>query len=133
METLCFADNVVLNVGTPDFSTAAASWRASTVNLGGTARAIDGASIAVLAPRDLDQRVSFMGMVGDLAVTPADPPARVVVNSNRDRRDFAKCPGYGSGRKPWLDFRRISAANQVSQPMLWRRGYGGDSERRYRG
>ena len=77
-----FADNVVLNVGTPDFSTAAAIVEGINRQFGaGTARAIDGASIAVLAPRDLDQRVSFMGMVGDLAVTPADPPARVVVNS----------------------------------------------------
>ncbi|MGB0407757.1 MAG: flagellar basal body P-ring protein FlgI [Pseudomonadales bacterium] len=113
-----FADNVVLNVGTPDFSTAAAIVEGINRQFGaGTARAIDGASIAVLAPRDLDQRVSFMGMVGDLAVTPADPPARVVVNSrtgtvviSRNVRVTAAAVNHGSISV------RISAANQVSQP-----------------
>ncbi len=113
-----FADNVVLNVGTPDFSTAAAIVEGINRQFGaGTARAIDGASIAVLAPRDLDQRVSFMGMVEDLAVTPADPPARVVVNSrtgtvviSRNVRVTAAAVNHGSISV------RISAANQVSQP-----------------
>jgi len=113
-----FADNVVLNVGTPDFSTAAAIVEGINRQFGaGTARAIDGASIAVLAPRDLDQRVSCMGMVGDLAGTPADPPARVVVNSrtgtvviSRNVRVTAAAVNHGSISV------RISAANQVSQP-----------------
>lgn len=113
-----FADNVVLNVAMPDFATAAAIVEGINREFGGgTARAIDGASIAVQAPRDLDQRVSFMGMVGDLAVTPADPPARVVVNSrtgtvviSRNVRVTAAAVNHGSISV------RISAANQVSQP-----------------
>ncbi len=113
-----FADNVVLNVAMPDFATAAAIVEGINREFGGgTARAIDGASIAVRAPRDLDQRVSFMGMVGDLAVTPADPPARVVVNSrtgtvviSRNVRVTAAAVNHGSISV------RISAANQVSQP-----------------
>ena len=57
-----FADNVVLNVAMPDFATAAAIVEGINREFGGgTARAIDGASIAVQALRDLDQRVSFMG------------------------------------------------------------------------
>ena len=113
-----YADNIVLNVGSPDFATAAAIVDGINREFGeGTARAIDGASIAVRAPRDLDQRVSFMGMVGDLAVTPAEGPARVVVNSrtgtvviSRNVRVTAAAVNHGSISV------RISAANQVSQP-----------------
>ena len=113
-----YADNLVLNVGSPDFATAAAIVDGINREFGeGTARAIDGASIAVRAPRDLDQRVSFMGMVGDLAVTPAEGPARVVVNSrtgtvviSRNVRVTAAAVNHGSISV------RISALNQVSQP-----------------
>jgi flagellar P-ring protein precursor FlgI len=113
-----YADNIVLNVGSPDFATAAAIVDGINREFGeGTARAIDGASVAVRAPRDLDQRVSFMGMVGDLAVTPAEGPARVVVNSrtgtvviSRNVRVTAAAVNHGSISV------RISAANQVSQP-----------------
>ena len=113
-----YADNIVLNVGSPDFATAAAIVDGINREFGaGTARAIDGASIAVRAPRDLDQRVSFMGMVEDLAVTPAEGPARVVVNSrtgtvviSRNVRVTAAAVNHGSISV------RISAANQVSQP-----------------
>ena len=113
-----YADNIVLNVGAPDFATAAAIVDGINREFGeGTARAIDGASIAVRAPRDLDQRVSFMGMVGDLAVIPAEGPARVVVNSrtgtvviSRNVRVTAAAVNHGSISV------RISAANQVSQP-----------------
>ena len=113
-----YADNIVLNVGAPDFATAAAIVDGINREFGeGTARAIDGASIAVRAPRDLDQRVSFMGLVGDLAVTPAEGPARVVVNSrtgtvviSRNVRVTAAAVNHGSISV------RISAANQVSQP-----------------
>ena len=113
-----YADNIVLNVGSPDFATAAAIVDGINREFGeGTARAIDGASIAVRAPRDLDQRVSFMGLVGDLAVTPAEGPARVVVNSrtgtvviSRNVRVTAAAVNHGSISV------RISALNQVSQP-----------------
>jgi flagellar P-ring protein precursor FlgI len=113
-----YADNIVLNVGSPDFATAAAIVDGINREFGeGTARAIDGASIAVRAPRDLDQRVSFMGIVGDLAVTPAEGPARVVVNSrtgtvviSRNVRVTAAAVNHGSISV------RISALNQVSQP-----------------
>jgi len=113
-----YADNIVLNVGSPDFATAAAIVDGINREFGeGTARAIDGASIAVRAPRDLDQRVSLMGMVGDLAVTPAEGPARVVVNSrtgtvviSRNVRVTAAAVNHGSISV------RISALNQVSQP-----------------
>jgi flagellar P-ring protein precursor FlgI len=113
-----YADNVVLNVGSPDFATASAIVKAINREFGeGTARALDGASVAVRAPRDLDQRVTFMGMVEDLAVTPAEPPARVVVNSrtgtvviSRNVRVTAAAVNHGSISV------RISAVNQVSQP-----------------
>jgi flagellar P-ring protein precursor FlgI len=119
-----YADNVVLNITSPDFGTASAVVQAINREFGaGTARAVDGASVAVRAPRDLDQRVSFLGMVEDLAVTPSEPPARVVVNSrtgtvviSRNVRVTAAAVNHGSISV------RISAVNQVSQPNAFGAG-----------
>ena len=47
----------------------------------GTAKALDGVSIAVQAPSESSQRVSFLSMVENLDVSPGEPPARVVINS----------------------------------------------------
>jgi flagellar P-ring protein precursor FlgI len=47
----------------------------------GTANALDGGSIAVRSPQDPSQKVSWLGDIQNLDVTPADAPARVVVNS----------------------------------------------------
>jgi flagellar P-ring protein precursor FlgI len=47
----------------------------------GTAVAVDGRQIRVLAPVDANQRVAFLGRVGDLEITPAQVAAKVIVNS----------------------------------------------------
>ena len=47
----------------------------------GIATALDGTSIAVRAPYDPNQRVTFMGMLENVEMTPDEPPAKVVVNS----------------------------------------------------
>jgi flagellar P-ring protein precursor FlgI len=47
----------------------------------GTAQAIDGTTVKVNAPRDPDQRVTFMAAIEEIKIGPSQPPARVIVNS----------------------------------------------------
>jgi flagellar P-ring protein precursor FlgI len=47
----------------------------------GTASAVDMASVQVNAPADIGQRVSFMSMIENLQVAPAETVARVIINS----------------------------------------------------
>lgn len=75
-------DSLVLNLNRPDFSTAAAVAKAINEVFGpDIATALDGTSVAVRAPHDPNQRVTFMGMLENIEVTPDAPAARVVVNS----------------------------------------------------
>ncbi|MCH8466328.1 MAG: flagellar basal body P-ring protein FlgI [Roseinatronobacter sp.] len=75
-------DYVLINLHRADFSTAAAAEVAINATFGaGTAMAIDGSTIRVRAPANAGARVSFLGMLENIAVTPDTPPARVVVNS----------------------------------------------------
>jgi flagellar P-ring protein precursor FlgI len=73
---------LMLNLNTPDFSTAQRVVKAIDSVMGtGTASALDAATIQVTAPRDINQRVSFMAAVQEIKVDQAAPPARVIVNS----------------------------------------------------
>ena len=73
---------LMLNLNTPDFSTAQRVVDAIDKSMGpGTASALDAATIKITAPRDVNQRVSFMAAVQDIKVDQAAPPARVIVNS----------------------------------------------------
>ncbi|HZV54040.1 MAG TPA: flagellar basal body P-ring protein FlgI [Rhodocyclaceae bacterium] len=47
----------------------------------GAAVAIDGRQVRVRAPLDANERVAFLGRIGDLEVTPAQMAAKVIVNS----------------------------------------------------
>ncbi len=72
----------VLNLGRPDFSTAGMVADAINGQFGeGVAVALDGSSVRVRAPADPGARVPFMGMLEQIEVEPAQPPAQVVVNS----------------------------------------------------
>ena len=76
------AEHLVLNLRDNDFSTTSAIVAAINSKFGGdVAQAVDGTSISVRAPQDLNQRVTFMGMLENIEVTPAEPNARVVINS----------------------------------------------------
>lgn len=73
---------LVLNLHRGDFSTAALV--AEEINKtfgGGVALPLDGTSIRVRAPSDPGQRVSFMGLLENIDVTPDAPAAKVVINS----------------------------------------------------
>ena len=111
------SEHVVLNVKDGDFSTANALTAKINETFGpGVASAVDGVSVAVKAPTDLTQRVSFMSMVENLEVEPGEPPARVVINSrtgtaviNRSVRVTAAAVTHGTISV------RIQATNEVSQ------------------
>ena len=82
-----------------------------------TARALDGTSVAVLAPQNPSQRVSFISMIENLEVIPGEPQARVVVNSrtgtvviSRTVRVTAAAVTHGQLTV------KVSATNEVSQP-----------------
>lgn len=76
------SDTLVLNLHRPDFSTAAGMAKAINATFGpDIATALDGASVSVRAPYDLNQRVTFMGMLENVEMTPDEPAAKVVVNS----------------------------------------------------
>ena len=45
------------------------------------AKALDGVSIAISAPPGAESRIMMMGLIENIQVKPADPPARVIVNA----------------------------------------------------
>ena len=74
--------HIVLNVNTGDFTTAKEIVdKVNTVFGAGTASAIDGVSIAILAPKDANSRVAFVSLIENLDVIPGEPSAKIVVNS----------------------------------------------------
>ena len=114
----------MLNIREADFSTSTAITEAINLAFGdGTAKALDGVSIAVQAPSESSQRVSFLSMVENLDVSPGEPPARVVINSrtgtaviNRNVKVSAVAVTHGAITVS------ISATNEVSQPEPFSEG-----------
>jgi len=73
---------VMLNLNSPDFTTAARLADALNGKLGsGSAQAVDAVSVKVQAPSDEASRVAFVGELQELEVEPSEAPARVIVNS----------------------------------------------------
>jgi flagellar P-ring protein FlgI len=74
--------HLILNLNTPDFTTAARVAAGINKTLGpGTADALDAVSVRVAAPVDPDQRIAYLATLEALEVEPGDAPARVIVNS----------------------------------------------------
>ncbi|MBT7537930.1 flagellar basal body P-ring protein FlgI [Pseudomonadales bacterium] len=120
---------LVLYCNQNDFTTATAISDVINEQFGdGTATAVDGTSIAVMAPETLGARVSFLSLVENLEVIPGEPKARVVVNSrtgtvviNRTVRVTAAAVTHGQLSVT------VSATNEVSQPPAGLLG-GGEGE-----
>jgi flagellar P-ring protein precursor FlgI len=73
---------VVLNLLRGDFTTAKRIAESINDMLGaGTAAPLDATSVRVRAPRDRSQRVSFLSVVENIELEPAEAPAKVIVNS----------------------------------------------------
>ena len=75
-------DYLTFNLHQPDFTTARRMAQVINDLLGpGAASAQDAASIRVTAPRDPNQRVSFISVLENLEVEPGETAARVIINS----------------------------------------------------
>ena len=75
-------NSIVLNLNSADFTTANRVVESINKSFGaGTAMAMDGASIKVLAPSALSDRVAFVSELENLVVVPAEAAARIIVNS----------------------------------------------------
>jgi flagellar P-ring protein precursor FlgI len=74
-------DYITLNLRNPDFTTAKRLSDAINDFIAGSAKAIDAASVRVTAPRDVNDRVSFLSMIQNLTFEPDRPAAKIVVNS----------------------------------------------------
>ena len=73
---------VVLNLNQPDFTTANRLVKIINNTVGpGTSYAKDAASIVVNAPEDSSQRVSFISLLENLTLKPAEASARIIINS----------------------------------------------------
>jgi flagellar P-ring protein precursor FlgI len=75
-------DFITFNLNDPDFTSA--KRLAETINkLVGpnTAKPMDAASVRVIAPRDLSQRVMYLSTLENLEFEPADTSAKIIVNS----------------------------------------------------
>jgi flagellar P-ring protein precursor FlgI len=72
---------VNLELNTTDFGTAQRVVQAINKALPGTATAADGRQIRVRAPTNVDERVSFIGRIESIEVTPVKMAAKVIVNS----------------------------------------------------
>ena len=112
------SEYLVFNTRQTDFTTVSAITEAINSKFGaGTASALDGRSVAVLAPESISARVSFLSMIENLDVIPGEPTARVVVNSrtgtvviSRGVRVTAAAVTQGALSVT------ISATNEVVQP-----------------
>ncbi len=75
-------DSLILNLHTPDFTTAHRLAEAINSSLGaGVAETLDPISVRVRAPVDPAQRVGYVAHLENLEVEPGAAPARVIVNS----------------------------------------------------
>ncbi|MBY4675925.1 flagellar basal body P-ring protein FlgI [Marinobacterium arenosum] len=75
-------DSLVINLNNPDFTTSRRVAEQINALLGPQiASSMDASSIRVRAPRDPAQRVSFLSILENLEVQPAEEAARVVINS----------------------------------------------------
>ena len=118
------SDYVILNVREGDFSTTNIIVNKINETFGGdVAKALDPVSVAIEAPTDTTQRVSFLSMVENLEVSPAEPPARIVINSrtgtvviSRQVKVTAAAVSHGTISVS------VAATNEVSQPLPFSQG-----------
>jgi flagellar P-ring protein FlgI len=75
-------DSLMLNLNTPDFTTASRLAESINASLGaGVAETVDPISVRVRAPATEGDRVSYLSHIENLEVEPAQAAAKVIVNS----------------------------------------------------
>ena len=76
------SNSITLNLNTPDFTTVTNVVESINRTMGkNTAKALDGGSVEVRAPKEVDKKVMFVAMLENLTVVPGEAPARVIINS----------------------------------------------------
>lgn len=112
------SSQIVLNVRNSDFSTATAITNTINETFGaGTARSVDGVSIAVTAPEDSSQKVAFLSEIEKLDVEPGAPVARIVINSRTGTAVINSSVRVGPAAVSHGTLMvRVTALNEVSQP-----------------
>ncbi len=111
-------DHLTLNLRRSDFSTAKRMADAINDLLGpNIARALDGTSVQVIAPREASQRVAYLATLENIELTPAEQAAKIIVNS----RTGTIVVGQGVKLMPAAVTHggltvTIAEATQVSQP-----------------
>jgi len=115
--------HLLLNLNTPDFTTAARVTAVINKTLGdGTAEALDAVSIKVTAPIDPSQRTAYVSTLETLEVEPGEAPARVIVNSRTGTvvissqvRVMAAAVAHGSLSVTITERSDVSQPNPLSQ------------------
>ena len=75
-------DVLTFNLRAPDFTTSKRVSDQINQLLGpGVARSLDATSIIVASPKDPSQRVTFLSVLENLDIQPAEPTAKVIINS----------------------------------------------------
>ncbi|RRJ85007.1 flagellar basal body P-ring protein FlgI [Aestuariirhabdus litorea] len=75
-------NSLVFNLKRYDFTTAKRVSEAINQLMGpGVAKALDGGSVEVAAPRDTAQRVTYMSVLENIEILPGEAPAKVIINS----------------------------------------------------
>lgn len=75
-------DHLTFNLDRADFTTATRMAQAINDLLGpGSAQALDAGSVRVTAPRDANQRVSYLSVLENIEVEPGEERAKVIVNA----------------------------------------------------
>jgi flagellar P-ring protein precursor FlgI len=116
--------HLILNLNTPDFTTAARVATAINKSLGaGTAEALDAISIRVAAPADPNLRIAYLAQLEAVDVDPGEAAARVIINSRTGTvvisshvRVTAAAVAHGSLSVT------ITEHNDVSQPAPFSQG-----------
>lgn len=73
---------IIFNLHSPDFTTSKRVAQSINKMLGPeVAEPMDATSISVQSPQNASQRVSFLSLLENIEVTPAEAPARVIINS----------------------------------------------------
>ena len=117
-------DYVTLNLTNPDFATSARIMKAINTQFGeGVAAAVDAVSVKVRAPTAPEARVAFVGLLEELDVDAAEPPARVVVNSRTGTVVISSNVRVRAAAVSQGDITvTVEATNEVSQPEPFSRG-----------
>lgn len=118
------SDFVVLNLANPDFATSSRVMNVINTMFGAnTAESIDSVSIRVRAPKSTHERVAFVGLLEELEVDIAEPPARVVVNSRTGTVVISSNVRVTAAAVTHGDITvTVDATNEVSQPAPFSQG-----------